>query len=227
MLVKPTKLDINCEKFLKHVIISKPSLLQGNNCKVYNEFDTLYFKDTQQSLTTEQFNVTYDVKNSSQDLDKLRNQSIRLSNLIDNKELQVSLILDDIENMLRTIAQHRRTETWTETALGYSALAIGTLYLAHRIGLLDLVKNCIPKKICLFCVKNKVESPTHVITYNASMQPLMPDVPKNKRIKIQGTKFGLNRGSVMIPDDLLSLPVFRECIRRGTGPRWQFSSVSH
>ena len=50
--------------------------------------------------------------------------------------------------------------------LGYTASAIGTLYLAHRIGLLDLVKNCIPKKICLFCVKNKVESSTHVITYN-------------------------------------------------------------
>ena len=92
--------------------------------------------------------------------------------------------------MLRTIAQHRRTETWTETALGYlnylgnTALAIGTLYIAHRIGLLDLVKNCISKKICLFCVKIKVETQTHVITYNASMQLLMPDVLKNKRIKI-------------------------------------------
>ena len=92
--------------------------------------------------------------------------------------------LDDTENMLQTIAQHRRTETWTETALGYlnylgnTALAIGTLYLAHRIGLLDTVKNCIPKKICLFCVKIKVQTPTHVITYNASMQPSMPDVPK-------------------------------------------------
>ena len=38
MPVKPTKLDIDCESFLKHEIISKPSLLQENNCKVYNEF---------------------------------------------------------------------------------------------------------------------------------------------------------------------------------------------
>ena len=51
--VKPTKLDINCESFIKHEIISKPSLLQGKKCKVYNEFYTLYFRDTHQSLTTE------------------------------------------------------------------------------------------------------------------------------------------------------------------------------
>ena len=122
---------------------------------------------------------------------KLRNRLIHLPKLINNKESQQDrLSLDDTENMLRTIAQHRRTETWTETALGYlnylgyTALTIRTRYLAHRIGLLDLVNNCVPKKICLFCVKNEVESPAHVITYNASMQPLMSDVPKNKLVKI-------------------------------------------
>ena len=121
----------------------------------------------------------------------MRSQLIQLPKLINNKELQQArLSLDDTENMLQTIAQHRRTKTLTETALtylsylGYIALSLGTLYLAHRIGLLKLVTSCIPKKICLFCVKTKVETPTRVVTYNASEQPLISEVLKNKRIRI-------------------------------------------
>ena len=169
----------------------KPSLLQGKDCKIYNELDILYLKNTRRSLSTEQFKVTYDVNNSGQDLDKLRSKLIQLPKLIDNKELQQArLSLDDTENMLRTIAQHRRTKTLTETALtylsysGYIALTLGTLYLMYRIGLLKLVISCIPKKICLFCVKTKVETPTQEVTYNASVQPLIRDAPKNKRIRI-------------------------------------------
>ena len=189
--VEPITLDINCETILKFETVLKPSLIQGNNCKIYNELDILYLKNTRRSLTTEQFNVTYDINHPGQDLDKLRNQPIQLPKLIDNKKLQQArLSLDDTENMLQTIAQHRRTKTLTETALtylsylGYVALTLGTLYLMYRIGLFKLVISCIPKKICLFCVKTKVETPTHVVTYNSSVQPLMSDVPKNKRIRI-------------------------------------------
>ena len=169
----------------------KLSLLQGNNCKIYNELDILYLKNTRRSLATEQFNVTHNINHSGQDLDKLRSQLIQLPKLIDNKELkQARLSLDDTENKLQTIAQHRRTKTLTEIALtylsylGYVALTLGTLYLMYRVGLLKLVISCIPKKICLFCVKTKVQTPTHVVTYNTSVQPLIPDVPKNKRIRI-------------------------------------------
>ena len=96
----------------------KPSLLEGNDCKIYNDLDILYLKNTRRSLTTEQFNVIYNVNHSGQDFDKLRSQLIQLPKLIGNKELQQArLSLDDTENMLRTIAQHRRQKTLTETAL--------------------------------------------------------------------------------------------------------------
>ena len=35
--------------------------------------------------------------------------------------------------------------------------------------LLELIKNCIPTRICLFCNKTKIDTPTHVITYNANL----------------------------------------------------------
>ena len=95
--------------------------------------------------------------------------------------------LDDTENMLNSIFQHRRIKT-TETImeylsyLGYASLGLVTLYLSYRFGLFELLKNCIPTRIYLFCVKTKVDTPTHVITYNASIQLTEP--PKNKRIKI-------------------------------------------
>ena len=86
--IERIRLDINCETFLKLETVLKPSLLQGNDCKIDNELDILYLKNTRRSLTTEQFNVTYDVNHSGQDLDKLRSQLIQLPKLIDNKELQ-------------------------------------------------------------------------------------------------------------------------------------------
>ena len=39
--IKEIKLDINCEHLIKQEVISKPSLLRGSNCKMYNDYDTL------------------------------------------------------------------------------------------------------------------------------------------------------------------------------------------
>ena len=114
---------------------------------------------------------------------------IQLPEIIDNVELQqAKLSLDDMENMLNSIVQHRRIKTTTKTIMnylsyvGYASLGSVTLYLFYRFGLFELLKNCIPTRIYLFCVKTKIDTPTYVITYNASVQPLLTEPPKNKRI---------------------------------------------
>ena len=136
--IKEIKLDINCENFIKQDVISKPSLLRGSNCKIYNDYDTLYLKETIQISTIEQFNVTYNIKYSWEDLDNLKNQFVQLPKLIDKVELQrARLSLDDSENTLQNIAQNRRVKTGTKTSLeylsylGYTVLALGILYLAY------------------------------------------------------------------------------------------------
>ena len=59
-------------------------------------------------------------------------------------------------------------------------LIIIALYFTYRIGIFDMMKNCLPTKFCLLCIKTKVEAPTHVVTYNAAVKPLLTnDVPKN------------------------------------------------
>ena len=51
--VESTKLDMNRKTFIKQETVTKPSLLQGNDCKIYNELDILYFKNTRKFLKTE------------------------------------------------------------------------------------------------------------------------------------------------------------------------------
>ena len=56
-----------------------------------------------------------------------------------------------------------------------------TLYLSYRFGLFELLKKCILTRICLFCVKTKIDTPKHVITYNVSVQSLLSEPPKNNK----------------------------------------------
>ena len=131
------------------------------------------------------------IQYSASDLASIENRLIQLPKIIDDVELQQArLSLDDTENMLNSIVQHRRIKTTTETImkylsyLGYASLGLVTMYISYSFGLFELLKNCIPKRICLFCVKTKIDTSTHVITYNASVQPLLTEPPKNRRIKI-------------------------------------------
>ena len=77
----------------------------------------------------------YEIQYSASDLASLKNRLIQLPKIIDNVELQQArLSLDDTENMLNSIVQHRRIKTTTETImeylsyLGYVSLGLVTLY---------------------------------------------------------------------------------------------------
>ena len=85
---------------------------------------------------------------------------------MNNVELQQSrLSFDNTENMLNFIAQHRRTKTITEAIMEYlsywyESRGLVTLYLSYRFGLFELLKNRFPTRVCLFCVKTKIDTPT-------------------------------------------------------------------
>ena len=70
--------------------------------------------------------------------------------------------------------------------LGYGALILGALFTLYKLGILDCIKSCISKRLCLFCVKTSIETPTHVANYSTTVQPLIqPEVPnKLKRVKV-------------------------------------------
>ena len=86
--LKELDLDLACENNIKQERISEPSLLLGNNCKLYNNYDLLYLGNTIKYKTFEYFNITYDIQYSASDLASLENRLIQLPKIIDNVELQ-------------------------------------------------------------------------------------------------------------------------------------------
>ena len=95
------ELDISCDKSIKQEIISKPSTINGQNCKLYNNYDTLYLKSHIGRNFTKRINVTYNLKYFKDDLLNLKTKLIQLPKLIDNEELkQARISLDDTENLL-------------------------------------------------------------------------------------------------------------------------------
>ena len=112
--------------------------------------------------------------------ERFRKIKRQLPKQINTDELRrARLSLDDTENILETIATHRRVKTWNETSLewlqyfGYEDLGLMRLFTLYKLGLLDVIRSCIPKKRCVFCVKTNVETPTHVVTYNTGVQRLL------------------------------------------------------
>ena len=61
------------------------------------------------------------------------------------------------------------TVNWL-TYMGYTAIIIIALYFTYRIGIFNMMKNCLPTKLCLLSIKTKVEAPTHVVTYHITLQ---------------------------------------------------------
>ena len=141
----------------KNTILMK---ILGSNCKLYNNYDLLYLGNTIKYNTCEYFNVTYDIQYSVSDLASLENRLIQLPKIVDDVELQQArLSLDNTENMLNSIVQHRRIKTTTETImeylsyLGYASLRLVRLYISYRFGLFEMLENCIPKKCAYFALK--------------------------------------------------------------------------
>ena len=96
--LKELGLELACENNIKQEQISEPSLLLGNNCKLYNSYDLLYLGNTIKYNTFEYFNVTYDIQYSASDLASIENRLIQLPKIIDNVELQQArLSLNDTE----------------------------------------------------------------------------------------------------------------------------------
>ena len=172
-----------------YIIVPLGKLTLDISCKD----DILDFNVEIEQKFNEWINVTYDTQFDKDDISKLKERLIQLPKQINNEELrQARISLDDTENILSKIANHRRLKTWKETGLewiqylGYGALILGTLFTLYKLGIFECIKSCIPERLCLFCVKTTVETPTHVVTYSTTVQPLIqPEVPnKLKRVRV-------------------------------------------
>ena len=111
-------LDIACETFVKHEEIVTPKKLEGEKCKVYNEYDILYLSSTMTYKHMEWLNVTYEIKYYYNDLKQLNEQLIQLPKITTSKELSnARLSLDDKESIVSSIASHRRIKNWKKTGI--------------------------------------------------------------------------------------------------------------
>ena len=186
-IVIPTEaieIGVLCLKNLTTIIITKTTLITGENCKIYSRNIELKLPSagTLHKITT--INVSYELNFDKQDLEMLKDRLVQLPQQLDNEELKrARLSLDDTESMLDRIGTHRRIKTWTEKSvewlqyLGYFAMIVITLYTSYKCGIIDCLKTCMPSRICLFCIKTKVytNATRQIVTYNrtANEEPLL------------------------------------------------------
>ena len=101
-------LDIVCEGQVKNIIIKTSTLISGENCQLYNDYDKLDLPRHLENKQIYTINVTYDINYESQDLEKLKGQLIQLPKQINLDELKrARLSLDDTQNILDRISTHR------------------------------------------------------------------------------------------------------------------------
>ena len=62
-------------RFLQETI-ENPPIIRGQNCKIYNNYDTLYLISNTEFSYTEWFNITYDIKYLKEGIKKLEKRLI-------------------------------------------------------------------------------------------------------------------------------------------------------
>ena len=72
------ELDISCDKSIKQEIISKPSTITVQNCKLHNNYDTLYLNSHIERNFTKWINVTYNLEYFKDDLLNLKTKLIQI-----------------------------------------------------------------------------------------------------------------------------------------------------
>lgn len=176
---KPMRIDIGCGSELVSKEITRPILLTGSRCKIYIGDNELFLHTRTQMSKIITTNTTYDIPESFDEINLLKGRLIPLPQRLNVNELnKARLTLDETENVIRQITANRRTRNWTDKAwkglnwLGYASVIILVLGTLYKCGLLEALVKCIPSKICLICVKNKIQNQPQVVTYTS--QPLLP-----------------------------------------------------
>ena len=62
-------------------------MILETNCKIYNDYDTLYLGQTIQFATQRYFNVTFDIPYSQRDIIALESKLIQLPKIVSNINL--------------------------------------------------------------------------------------------------------------------------------------------
>ena len=105
---------------------------------------------------------------------------------------QMKLNLDDTENLLGKIASHHRVQTWKEKAtewlqyIGYVSIGLIGIFTLYKREPLDIITKCIPKNLCLICVKTQVQANSTIYYATAPTQDTIVEqtMPiKNRRVR--------------------------------------------
>ena len=140
-------------------------LIQGSKCKIVSNNVQLYLEKTTVYEKSIVLNKTYETPYDRNSLDTLEKHLITLPRQLDLNVLkQMRLSLDDTENLLGKITSHHRVQTWKEKAnewlqyIGYVSIWLISIFTLYKCGALDIIKKCIPKNLCLICVKTQVQA---------------------------------------------------------------------
>ena len=149
-----------CADSTTSIEVDKNVLFQGSECKIVSDNVQLYLEKTTIYGKSIVLNKTYETPYDRHSLNTLEKHLITLPRQLDlNVLMQTRLSLDDTENLLGEIASHHRVHTWKGKAtewlqyIGYISIGLIGIFTLYKCGVLDIIKKCIPKNLCLISVK--------------------------------------------------------------------------
>ena len=129
------QIEVSCENRIEQIPITSAIKVTGKKCKFYRGYDSLDLNTQTKENYTDWLNVACQFNHNKEYIKCLEDKLMKLPNQITNEEFKKArLSQDDTENMLNTIAIHRRVKTWTETGTewlhyaGYTAVLRAPLY---------------------------------------------------------------------------------------------------
>lgn len=189
-------IDINCDDGLETITIHHASLIQGSRCKVFLENTELYLPTTQTLNKIVNINVSFELPFDKNEIENLRDRLIPLPQKLDQQTLaNAKLGLDNTLDLLEQIKSRTRINNWKEKTVdvlhiaGYCSLTIIGIYVMYKCGLFKIIRKCLPKKLCLFCIKNQITNEPVVVTYERqprreSEVDIKPYLNKNVKLRL-------------------------------------------
>ena len=181
---EPMEVDALCDSDQQKIKIQGPTKIANRDKCILNGLNIILKLSSTESLVGEiKYKKNLSLPYTDEQLDSIKEKLIPLTLEIKPLNLNnLKQLIDDIENAVDKVSRDRRTRSWTEQAttwlqyLGYAAIGIILVFADYKCGIVELLRKCIPRKICIFCVKTTV---TTTPTVHYTTAPTAPTEENN------------------------------------------------
>jgi len=179
------QLTLSCEGKINAAELEQASLLISDTPCELNLGNIIVKLDVTDNITIPvTLNKTFELTLNMSELESIKEEIPILPNHLSTQELHnLDQDLDAVQRRLESVKHEMRTHRWTTTAwkvlsyLGYTCITIVTIWLQNKLGILDLIKKCMPN-ICVNIFSHNRQTtrnyggpPHHVVQYQRNEFP--------------------------------------------------------